>query len=200
MTPDADRVADRKQILRHDLLASRRSRAQSDRAAARTAIAEHLWPRLLRCTVVCAYLPLATEPLLPSLLDRLHVAGVRVLVPVVAADAPLDWADYPTQSTGSPFGVAEPAGPHLGAAAITCADVVLVPALAVDRVGHRLGRGGGHYDRSLALLPGSVHGGITQLIAVLFDGELLPSVPFDSHDVAVDAVVTPAGGLHTAAT
>lgn len=199
MTPDPDRVAERKQTLRPELLAVRRARSQPDRTAARAAVAAHLWPRLLGCTVVCAYLPLPTEPLLPELLDRAHAAGIRVLVPVVTADAPLDWTEYPTPTSSGPFGIAEPTGPRLGAAAVALADVVLVPALAVDVAGHRLGRGGGHYDRSLALLrdhePGRTRPP-TELVAVLFDGELLPSVPVDDHDIAVDAVVTPAGGLH----
>ena len=178
---------------------ARRARSQPDRSAARTAIAGHLWPRLLRCAVVCAYLPLPTEPLPPSLLDRLSAAGVQVLVPVVAADAPLDWTNYPTQTRSGPFGIAEPTGPRRRPAAITGADVVLVPALAADPDGHRLGRGGGHYDRTLALLPVRTSGAArtTELIAVLFDEELLPRVPFGSHDVAVDAVVTPSGGLHS---
>jgi 5-formyltetrahydrofolate cyclo-ligase len=73
--------------------------------------------------------------------------------------------------------------------------VVLVPALAVDAEGHRLGRGGGHYDRSLALRPDRGASGAGALIAVLFDGERVPILPFDAHDVAVDAVVTPTGGV-----
>jgi 5-formyltetrahydrofolate cyclo-ligase len=197
--PDAVAVAAGKRSLREQLLAGRRARSQSDRAAARTAIADHLRSRLLACTVVCTYLPLATEPLLPALLDQLHAAGVRVLVPSVAADAPLDWIEYPAQTIPGTFGIAEPTGLRLGPDAIAGADVVLVPALAVDAAGHRLGRGGGHYDRSLALWSTDMSAtakGRPELIAVLFDGELLESVPFDHHDVPVDAVVTPTGGLH----
>lgn len=195
MTSHADLVAARKQSLRADLLTSRRARSEPDRVAARAAVAAHLWPRLQHCAIVCAYLPLATEPLLPSLLDRLHAAGVRVLVPVAAADAPLDWTDYPTPVSPGAFGIAAPTGPRRGAGAVTMADVVLVPALAVDDAGHRLGRGGGHYDRSLALLPAGPPARATELIAVLFDGDERPELPFDAHDVAVDAVVTPTGGL-----
>jgi 5-formyltetrahydrofolate cyclo-ligase len=198
--PDADEAAAAKQALRRRLLAARRSRPGSDVAAARSAIAGHLSARLQQCAVVCAYLPLPTEPLEPTLLDGLVEAGVRVLVPIVAPDAPLDWTDHPTPTVQGPFGTAEPVGPRAGPDAIIGAEVVLVPALAVDRVGSRLGRGGGHYDRSLALLAGerSPAGGPGPvLIAVLFDGELLPEVPFDRHDIRVDAVVTPSGGLLT---
>ncbi len=80
-----------------------------------------------------------------------------MLVPVVTGAAPLDWCEYVTRQPPQPtrrgaLGIDEPTGPRLGPAAIADADVVLVPALAVDRRGHRLGRGGGHYDRTLALL------------------------------------------------
>ena len=208
MTTDHDQVAARKQLLRRRLLDIRRARTEPERAAARTAIADQLWPRLLRCTTVCAYLPLTTEPLSLSLLDRLAAAGIRVLVPIVATDAPLDWTDHPSPTRSGAFGIAEPIGPRLGADAVTEADVVLVPALAVDGRGHRLGRGGGHYDRSLALLPpgGSLPSAgpsstaghrRSELIAVLFDDELLPSVPVDDHDIAVDAVVSPALGVRS---
>lgn len=198
MTPDADPVATAKQFLRGGLLTARRDRPAADVAAARASIAVHLWPRLRSCAVVCAYLPLRSEPLPLELLDRLHCAGVRVLVPTVATDAPLDWVEHPTEVEPGSFGIATPVGPRLGAGAVTEADVVLVPALAIDREGRRLGRGGGHYDRSLALLPAGGtgrHHGRPELIAVLFDGELLPAVPSDRHDIAVDAVVTPASGL-----
>src|SRR5439155_17399887 len=107
---------------------------------------------LAGAAVVCGYLPLATEPLTTALLDRLVAAGTTVLVPVVTADAPLDWCRYPGPTTTSPFGIQEPTGTRLGPAKIRSADAVLLPALAVDATGARLGRGGGHYDRTLALL------------------------------------------------
>jgi 5-formyltetrahydrofolate cyclo-ligase len=65
---------------------------------------------------------------------------------------------------------------------------VLVPALAVDRHGNRLGRGGGSYDRALARATGLT-------VAVLYDGELVDLLPVEPHDVPVNAVVTPRSGL-----
>ena len=64
--------------------------------------------------------------------------------------------------------------------AVTRADLVLVPALAVDRGGVRLGRGGGSYDRALARVGPQV-----PTIALLYDGELLDKVPADGHDQRV---------------
>jgi 5-formyltetrahydrofolate cyclo-ligase len=70
------------------------------------------------------------------------------------------------------------------------ADVVLVPALAVDFAGNRLGRGGGSYDRALAKVGGQV-----PTIGLIYDDELVPSVPTEAHDRAVRAVARPAHGI-----
>jgi 5-formyltetrahydrofolate cyclo-ligase len=70
------------------------------------------------------------------------------------------------------------------------ADVVLAPALAVDRAGNRLGRGGGSYDRALARV-----GPLVPLIALVYDAELLDRVPAEAHDVRVRAAVSPAAGV-----
>jgi 5-formyltetrahydrofolate cyclo-ligase len=70
------------------------------------------------------------------------------------------------------------------------ADVVLVPALAVDAAGRRLGRGGGSYDRALARV-----GPLVPLIALIYDDELVEQVPAEGHDVAVRATARPRSGL-----
>ena len=66
----------------------------------------------------------------------------------------------------------------------------LVPALAVDARGYRLGRGGGSYDRALARVGEQV-----PTIALLYDDELLPSVPIEPHDQRVRVVARPGSGL-----
>lgn len=150
-----------------------------------------LRPRLGHGTV-CAYWPLDAEPGSPALLDGLVQRGCRVLLPVVIAGAPLDWAEYtgPGSLQAGPLGLREPAGPRLGCAAITTAVLVLVPALAVDRRGVRLGRGGGYYDRTLPLVtPG------TPVVAIVRDDEVLAALPAQPHDVPVTAALTPARGL-----
>ncbi len=140
---------------------------------------------------VCAYVPFGAEPGSQILLDALTVGGVDVLLPVLLDDLDLDWAMYegPWSLVASPRGLAEPAGTRLGVDAITGAGIVIVPALAVDGVGHRLGRGGGSYDRALARVPPGV-----PVAALLHDGEVLADVPVATHDRVVTHVVTPAGG------
>jgi 5-formyltetrahydrofolate cyclo-ligase len=66
-------------------------------------------------------------------------------------------------------------------------DLLLVPALAVDRQGTRLGRGAGYYDRALAHVPSGV-----PVVALLHDGELVSRLPGDRWDHPVTAVSSPA--------
>ena len=69
---------------------------------------------------------------------------------------------------------------------------MFVPGLAVDRSGHRLGQGGGYYDRTLASVPSHADGG-PLLVIVLFDDEVRDEVPYEPHDCRVDAALTPGG-------
>jgi 5-formyltetrahydrofolate cyclo-ligase len=113
-----------------------------------------------------------------------------VLLPVVPARGrALSWAVFDGRLAPGRYGLAEPVGPRLPPAALATVDAVVVPALAVAGDGTRLGRGGGYYDRALPLTrPGAV------LVAVVFDEELLDTLPAGHHDQRVHAVVTPSRG------
>ena len=142
--------------------------------------------------IVCAYVPFGSEPGSLDLLDALRKAGKQVLVPVATAASPLDWSWYHREASLVPgsYGLREPGGDKLGPNAIAAADLVLVPALGVDRRGVRLGKGGGHYDRSLPLARTGV-----PLVAIVRDNELVDELPVEPHDVRVTAALTPRGGL-----
>lgn len=189
-----DQVAAAKRAMRGPLLAARRARSVADRAAARAAVTGHLTTALAGRACVAAYLPLPTEPLDPALLPRL-ARETRLLVPVVTGASPLDWCEFTQATRTGGHGIDEPDGPRLGPAAIAQADAVLVPALRVSRAGFRLGRGGGHYDRTLALRTAVRGSGADELIALVYDEEFGPDVPHDDLDRPVTAVVTPAAGL-----
>ena len=163
--------------LRAQAVARRRARDVEAIESARAALRAHVVQRTTERSWarVAGYVPLRTEPGSLELLDELHGRGARVLVPVLRADADLDWSSYPS-------------GELLGVEAIAGVDAVLVPALAVARDGTRLGRGGGSYDRALARVPPGV-----AIAALLFDGELVAELPRDGWDVAVNSVVTPSG-------
>lgn len=179
------------------LSAARRAADPAVRAAEARALCSHLAAVAGPGDTVCAYVPVGPEPGTPELVDRLRDLGARVLLPVTRPGDPaaLLWGEYrPGALVDGRFGLLEPAGPWLDAEAIAQAAVVLVPALAVDRRGVRLGRGGGYYDRSLPLrAPGA------RLVAVVRDEELVDELPSEPHDVRMTHALTPRGGLVTLA-
>ncbi len=189
-TADPDGPAGDKQATRLAVLARRRARPVAERRAARDALTAALLSFVGDARVVCGYLPLRTEPLAPDLPELLTARGIGVLLPRARAGAALDWCAYGFGARRGAFGIDEPLGPGLGVAAVRSADVVLVPALAVDTRGYRLGRGGGHYDRTLALV-----GAGSRTIAVVFDDELVDAVPVEPFDVPVRFVATPSAGV-----
>jgi 5-formyltetrahydrofolate cyclo-ligase len=186
--PGEDRYSKRRWRAR--LLAARRLVPPAQRAEEAAALAAATAD--VPGDIVCCYLAVGTEPGSLDLLTVLVSQGRRVLLPIVVGPAPLDWAYYegPDSLVPGPFGLREPAGPRLGAAAIGQASAVLVPALAVDVVGHRVGKGGGHYDRSLPLARPTA-----PLVAVVRDSEVVAALPAEPHDVLMTAVLTPIGGL-----
>lgn len=169
--------AEAKARLRADLLAARAALSSDEITAARAEVRSHVLSRFGSVRRIAAYRPFRTEPSSIELLDAMVSRGAEVLIPIVRADWDLDW-----QRLGS-----EALGP-LGLDAITGVDVVLVPALAVDRHGNRLGRGAGCYDRALRRVPAGV-----PLVALVYDAELVASLPSEKWDIPVSAAITPSG-------
>ncbi|XVU24885.1 5-formyltetrahydrofolate cyclo-ligase [Actinoplanes sp. CA-054009] len=187
LTGDAERSRAAKIALRNRLLTARR---QSPPSAA-TLLQDQVlaFVRRERPATIAAYVPIGTEPggltLVPALAEY-----ARVLLPVLLPDGDLDWAEYSGALDSGPRGLLSPPGPRLGVSGIGQAGLVLVPALAVDRRGLRLGRGGGSYDRALTRVSENA-----MVVALLHDGELLEEVPAEPHDRLVHGVITPHGGL-----
>ena len=137
---------------------------------------------------VAAYASVGTEPGTSGLLAALLDGPRSVLLPLLLPDGDLDWAVHDGDLRPGPRGLLQPPGPPLGPGAVGDCALVLVPALAVDRAGTRLGRGGGSYDRALARAAGLV-------VAALHRGELVDRLPADPHDRPVHAAVLPGDGL-----
>ncbi len=185
-----------KSQLRTALLQNRRSVPEAVREGEAEALRGWLSGLKISGRTVCAYVPVGSEPGSIALLDTLLELGARVLLPVARNDAagiprPLQWGKYrPGTLVAAEFGLREPPPPWLPAETIGEADVILVPALAVDRSGARLGRGAGFYDRTLH------HAAATaQVIAVVRDDELLDEIPAEPHDVAMTHALTPKRGI-----
>ena len=187
----AERVAAQKTALRDQLLTARRRLSLLDLRTDAEAIAQHLLaaPEVRRAATVAAYVSVGSEPGTGPLLEALHRAGRRVILPVLQPDGDLDWAAWAgTRLLPAARGLLEPVGPRLGPEAVATADVVVVPGLAVDRSGMRIGRGGGSYDRALGRVPVG-----TFTCILLHDGEIVERVPADVHDRPVAAAATPSG-------
>lgn len=184
-----------KALLRRELLAARRLLTDEDVERAAAVLARHALalPELSGARTVAAYVSVGREPGTRALLDALRARGVRVLLPVLLPDNDLDWAPYegPGSLGKAGRGLLEPAGERLGPDAVLDAGAVLLPGLAVDGRGMRLGRGGGSYDRVLARL--SAAGAHPALVVLLYDDEVTARVAAEPHDHPVDAVVTPTG-------
>ena len=188
MPPDA--TPQNKTALRDQLVTTRGRRPLTEVGAAARSIAAHLLaaPEVRRAASVAAYVSIGTEPGTTDLVDALVASGKRVLLPVLLPDDDLDWAVYRDNLAPARRGLLEPVGERLGPDAVATCDVVLVPGLAVDRTGMRLGRGGGSFDRALGRVPLG-----TPVLVLLYDDEVLDRVPRDDHDRPVTGAATPSG-------
>jgi 5-formyltetrahydrofolate cyclo-ligase len=187
-------VTGEKAALRRRLMADRARLSPDQRAAAGRALRDAILelPQVQMAGTIAAYYSLASEPDTHGLVYALWKRGGYVLLPLLRPDADLDWASYegPDSLRPGPRALAEPSEPPRGPGAVARADLVLVPALAVDRGGLRLGRGGGSYDRALARVGPGI-----PTIALLYDGELLDEVPAAEHDQRVRLVARPSAGI-----
>jgi 5-formyltetrahydrofolate cyclo-ligase len=138
-------------------------------------------------TKVACYLAFGDEPDTEIFIDWALENSIEVLLPISNADGTLGWVRFDGETQTGIFGFQEAAGP---VADLADADLIFIPAMAVDKAGQRLGKGKGYYDKALATLET-----IAPVIAVVFDEEVLESVPTENHDHPVDAVVTPSETL-----
>ncbi|MEU6194648.1 5-formyltetrahydrofolate cyclo-ligase [Streptomyces sp. NPDC047061] len=188
-----------KRTLRREFLGVRNRLTTDVVREAADALAGHALelPELAHARTVAAYVSVESEPGTLTLLDALLARGVRVLLPALLPDHDLDWGAYGGEGSlarvqhGGKMALFEPSGERLGPDAVLGADVVLLPGLAVDARGMRLGRGGGSYDRVLARLERA--GAHPALVVLLYDTEVVERVPAEEHDRPVQAVVTPSG-------
>src|SRR5450432_1557370 len=133
--------------LRTSILAGRRRLGQPERTAAGRLLRDAVLdaPQAQMAGAVAAYVSVGSEPVTRGLIFAMWKRGTYVLLPLLRPDHDLDWAPYegPDSLTPGPHGLLQPIETPRGVHAITSADLIIVPALAVDPRGNRLGRGGG---------------------------------------------------------
>lgn len=187
----ADEVANAKRALRAELRERRRITSASQRERADDALTGHLIQLTsdLGSRSIAAYLSTPDEPGTRDFLAWACENEIRVLLPVSRADGLLDWATYDGEEEDEDvLGMPTPTTELLSPLAINEVDLIVVPAAAVDRTGMRMGWGRGYFDKTLGSMENS-----PPVYAVIFDEELLDTVPSERHDQRVDGVVTPSG-------
>ena len=148
-------------------------------------IVERIRPLVAHASTIVAYYSLPDEVDTHNFIDELLMAGKTVYLPRVVSDEDMVLCRYTGAESlkAGAFGIMEPVGePMPNDEAI---DVVLVPGMAFDANGHRLGRGKGYYDRFLS----SLSNPRPQFIGVCFDFQKVDVVPTEPTDVVVDVVV-----------
>ncbi|WBQ09720.1 5-formyltetrahydrofolate cyclo-ligase [Hyphomonadaceae bacterium ML37] len=186
----------RKQRARAAALKRRAAAHAGDPEAGRR-LADHfpdcLWPKLH--SVVAGYHAVRSEIDPAPLMETFWCEQARLALPCVTApDAPLAfraWAPGDALETGA-YSIAcpQPRAPVL------TPDLVLVPLLAFDHMGRRLGYGGGFYDRTIAALRAA---GDVQVVGLAYSAQRLTRVPSAAHDMRLDWIVTEHGALKAGA-
>ena len=143
-------------------------------------------PRIQEADTILMYHSLPDEVDTHSALDQLLAMGKKVLLPKVVSDTEMTIHEYTGQNSlkpSEPYGILEPITPELSI--INCQlSIAIVPGMAFDKQGHRIGRGKGYYDRFLSQIPNIYK------IGVCFPFQMLESIPSESTDVVMDEVIT----------
>lgn len=140
-------------------------------------------PRIAEGQTILFYCALPDEVPTMNLMEWLMAQGKHVLLPRVISDTDMELRRYtgPTDLEKGAFGILEPVGETFTDYAAI--DVAVVPGMAFDREGHRLGRGKGYYDRFLSRIP------YVYKIGVCFPWQMVDSVPTDGYDMRMDEVI-----------
>ena len=174
-------------------------------------IIARLRPLLVDARVILAYYSLPDEVNTHQLIDDLVAEGKTVLLPKVLDATTMELRLYtgPHDLAPGPFGILEPSGSQYSPSSFlfppssktSSIDVALIPGIAFDALGHRLGRGRGYYDRFLRTMGtvpsvssaandrGTVPSVRPRLLGLCFDFQKVPSVPVDPTDIPVDIVI-----------
>ena len=143
--------------------------------------------QIQKADTILMYHSLPDEVDTHSALGQLLAMGKKVLLPKVVSETEMTIHEYTGRDSlqpSEPYGILEPTTPELSIVNCQLSIVIVVPGMAFDRQGHRLGRGKGYYDRFLSRIPNIYK------IGVCFPFQLIDKVPFEPTDILVDEVLT----------
>ncbi len=184
-----ERNEDTKAGLRGVAKARRAALTPAERAHAAQAVAQAFFaePKFAARQVIAGYWPLPEELDCRPILQRLLDDGRTVVLPaIIRRDEPLQMRVWEPEAPLYPAGFGTLAPSELAPQARP--DLVLLPLLGFDRLGTRLGYGGGYYDRSFAEAEGR-----PLMVGLAYGAQEFETIPRDEHDIALDAVVTETG-------
>ena len=134
-----------------------------------------------RADFICMYMPSFGEADISEIFSDCLKSGKKVCVPVVVSDSELALSLADGRFKKGRYGISEPENPQY--VSFSSPNLILVPGLAFDRSGNRLGFGKGYYDRFLAHADGLK-------VGVCYGFQLIKKLPAGEHDISVDAVIT----------
>lgn len=181
-----DRLAEAKALIREKMRGIRNGFDAETIREKSARIAERLrtFEPFANAETVCCYLALPYEVQTEGILDLCWSAGRRVCVPFFDAaedEYGLAWLEKADAVRPGPAGIPQPIGIRRAPPGVV--DLMIVPGVAFDAFGRRLGHGGGHYDQLLSQ-------GRAFKIGIAFESQLIDPVPTGPDDVTMDVVVT----------
>ncbi len=194
MPPSIPRNESDRSALRKQLRERRAALSAGERIAASTALVEHLEaiPEFLTDPNIAGYWAVAGELPLAGIIGGLRARDQIYHLPIVADDARLRFASWRPGSAivTNRYGIPEPAVAPVEQLSADAMDVVLVPLLGFDRRGHRLGFGGGYYDRTFAFLRDAARPSKPLLVGIGYALQELADIEPREWDVRLDYVAT----------
>lgn len=169
-------VAEAKQSLRREILAKRSSVANHGDLFAQNLLG---LTAQLRAKSIGCYISFGSEPGTAPFIEKAKSTGLLIACPKILEDGSMVFVEYTKQTQLSKLGFSEPTGRQ-----ISDLDIIVMPALAIDSSGQRLGRGAGYFDRYLESHP-------CKTVALVYDWEFIEWLPTETHDKAVDYLITP---------
>jgi 5-formyltetrahydrofolate cyclo-ligase len=186
-----DEVREKKQAIRNEIANYFNSLSKDVRDANTRIIENRLFEfaNFLESKIVMLYMNTGNEVATDTIIKRAYDFNKIVVLPAfdpVKSKMKLMKVDHPTRDVIiGPRGVLEPDPAKCKPVPLDCIDIAILPGIAMDEKGGRIGSGDGYYDRIIPDLPMT-----TRKVGLVFEGQLIPQVPMDSHDKHVDIIIT----------
>jgi len=146
-------------------------------------------PEIGNARVVCTYMHIRSEARTTAIVERLLANQKRVIIPITnTADKTLTFSELKEPNNAlqqGTFGIPEPKPEHLHPVPLQDADVILVPGVAWDIRGYRIGYGAGYYDRTINAL-----GKTIQMIGLSYEFQIIDTIPNSRYDQRVNKLTT----------